>query len=155
MPPSGIRFRPFGGKRQFRDVADFKRLHVWREAHALALNAHRVAAGMRGTGSSGLRNQLIRAALSVPSNIVEGSAKHGDREFARFVKIALGSLSELEYHLIVANDMGWIRQTDFESLIDQLIDVRKMLTGFLKRLLEDASLPKKSRQQGGESAGSG
>lgn len=128
-------------------MADFKRLHVWRKAHALALNAHRVSAGMRGTGSSVLRNQLIRAALSVPSNIVEGSAKHGDREFARFVKIALGSLSELEYHLIVANDMGWIRQTDFESLVDQLVDVRKMLTGFLKRLVEDASLSKKNRQQ--------
>lgn len=92
--------------------------------------------------------------MSVPANIVEGSAKPGDREFARFVKIAIGSLSELEYHLIVAHDLGRIRQIDFESLLDQLTDVRKMLTGLLRRLVESASMPQEEQKARGRSAGS-
>ena len=115
-------------------MGDFRKLQVWRKAHELALTSHRIAAKMRGAGSSPLRNQFLRSAISIPANIVEGSAKSSDHEFARFLKIAIGSTSELEYHAILGKDTGRISADDFDSVVAQLTDVRKMLSGLLARL---------------------
>jgi four helix bundle protein len=82
-------------------VSDFKRLQVWRKAHALALNVHRVAARIRGAHNASLRSQLLRAAMSVPTNIVEGTGQRSGKEFGRFLDIAIKSASEVEYHLII------------------------------------------------------
>ncbi len=97
-------------------MSDFKKLKVWRKSHALALNVHRVAAHLRGTENSPLRSQLLRASMSIPTNIVEGSSQHSRPQFARFLKISLNSASELEYHRIVARDIRDISRNDFESL---------------------------------------
>jgi four helix bundle protein len=121
-------------------VSDFKNLKVWRKAHALALNVHRVATGIRGPDNAGLRNQLLRAAMSIPANIVEGTGQRSGKEFGRFLDIALKSTSELEYHLITARDIAVIRLSDFESLSAQTIEVRKMLYGLRTRVT--ASRPK-------------
>jgi len=115
-------------------VSDFKRLVVWRKAHALALNAHRVATGIRGADNASLRNQILRAAMSIPTNIVEGTGQKSGREFARFLDIALKSTSELEYHLIIARDIGALSLNDFESISAQTIEVRKMLYGLRTRV---------------------
>lgn len=115
-------------------MSDFKRLKVWRKSHALALNVHRVALQIRGRNSISLRSQMLRAAMSVPANIVEGTAKGSDRELARFLQISLGSASELEYHLIVARDSSVITKSDFDSLSAQTIEVRKMLHGLINHL---------------------
>jgi four helix bundle protein len=100
----------------------------------MALDAHRVAGRIRGAQHSSLRSQLSRAAMSVPANIVEGRSQQSEREFARFLRIALNSTTELEYHLIAGRDIGVIRQTDFLTLISQVIEVRKMLYGLLQKL---------------------
>jgi len=121
----------------------FHKLDVWKKAHALALTAQRVAAKTRGPGSAPLRNQLVRAAISVPSNIVEGSSKSSDAEFARFVTIAIGSCSELEYHILFAHDAGMMSQSDYQSMLDQIVDVRKMLSG-LRKTLKSCALPVRS-----------
>ena len=115
-------------------MADFKKLRVWGKAHALTLNAHRVAASIRGSQYSALRSQMVRAAMSVSANIVEGREQKSERDFARFLGYALGSTSELEHHLIVARDLRTITDIDFSSTLDQLIDVRKMLHGLLAKL---------------------
>jgi four helix bundle protein len=115
-------------------MGDFAKLHVWRKAHALALNVHTVAIRIRGSNYASLRSQLIRSAMSVPANIVEGRGQKSERDFARFLGYALNSTSELEYHLTVARDMRVITPTDFKSLVAQTIEVRKMLYGLLKRL---------------------
>ncbi|MBA3646350.1 MAG: four helix bundle protein [Gemmatimonadaceae bacterium] len=112
----------------------FKRLRVWRKAHALAINTHRVAAGMRSSLAISLRSQMVRAAMSIPTNIVEGRGQKGEREFARFLRIALNSGSELQYHLIVARELKMISERDFTSLSDQATEVRKMIHGLLSRL---------------------
>src|SRR6476660_7933904 len=93
-------------------VADFKKLLVWQKAHALALNVHRVATRIRRSYDLQLRSQLIRSAFSIPANIVEGRRQSSDKEFARFLRIALNSGCELEYHLIAARDIGAITETD-------------------------------------------
>jgi len=115
-------------------VSDFKNLKVWRKAHSLALNVHKVAARIRGAEFVSLRGQMIRAAFSIPTNIVEGNGQESPQQFARFVRFSLNSTSELEYHLIAARDVRVITATDFSSLTDQTIEVRKMLFGLLRHL---------------------
>ena len=77
---------------------------------------------------------MIRAAFSIPTNIVEGNGQESPQQFARFVRFSLNSTSELEYHLIAARDVRVITATDFSSLTDQTIEVRKMLFGLLRHL---------------------
>jgi four helix bundle protein len=83
-------------------VADFKKLLVWEKAHALMLAVHHLAKSIRRSYDIALRSQMNRAALSIPTNIVEGRRQASDAEFARFLRIALNSGFELEYHLIAA-----------------------------------------------------
>ena len=116
-------------------MSDFKKLKVWRKGHALALNVRRVAVGIRGRDNIALRTQMIRAAMSVPGTIVEGAGQTSQREFARFIRFALNSASELEYHLIMARDTRAISVADFESLSSQTVEVQKMLHGLLQSVL--------------------
>ena len=119
-------------------MADFKKLGVWQKARELAVNTIQACDEMAGATASIVRNQLVRAVMSVPSNIAEGSAKKSDREFARFLRISLGSATEAENHLIIATDLHLLDETTFEKLNKQVEDVRKMLTGLEKRLTSDA-----------------
>jgi four helix bundle protein len=110
----------------------YHNLEVWRVSHALVLNVHTHAKRIRGGEYISLKSQMIRAALSVPTNLVEGSGQQSAREFCRFIRIALNSCSELEYHLLVAKDLGVMKPEPFSSLRDQTVRVRKMLWGLLK-----------------------
>lgn len=122
-------------------MSDFKKLRVWRKAHALTLNVHRVAASIRGSQYAPLCNQMIRAAMSISANIVEGREQKHERELARFLGYALASTSELECHFIIARDVRAITNTDFSSTLSQLIDVRKMLHGLLGKLSRSKQPP--------------
>jgi four helix bundle protein len=115
-------------------VSDFRKLNVWIKAHALALKVHRVAGGIRGSSNSSLRSQMVRAAMSIPANIVEGSGQDSRREFGRFLRYAANSATELEYHLVMARDIRVISLNDFAALVSQTVEVRKMLRGLLKRV---------------------
>jgi len=119
-------------------VSDFKKLKVWGKSHALALSALSVAKNIRGSDNSSLRLQLIRAATSIPTNIVEGTGQESAKEFGRFLSIAIKSSSELEYHLILARDAQMISQSDFASLSDQTIQVRRMLYVLRTRVVASA-----------------
>ena len=77
---------------------------------------------------------MLRAAMSIPANIVEGTGKGTSTEFVRFLRIALGSTSELEYHLIIARDTGVLSNKEFDALCGQAIEVRKMLSGLIGKL---------------------
>ena len=87
-------------------MSDFRKLKVWQKAHAMSLHAHITARRIRGQELVALRNQIVRSAMSVPANIVEGRNQRGDPAFARYLRIAIGSAAELEYHLITARDIG-------------------------------------------------
>jgi four helix bundle protein len=115
-------------------MSDFKRLNVWRKAHTLAMNAHRVAKRIRGNDYASFRSQIIRAAMSIPANIVEGREQKTDSAFARFLRIALASASELEYHLIAAREIKAISSPDYQTILTQVIEVRMMLHGLLRRI---------------------
>ena len=115
-------------------MADFKKLDVWQKAHALALCIDRTRKTIRSSEYASLRNQIFTAALSIPANIAEGRRKTSEKEFARFLGIAVASASELESHLIFARDANLISENDFVSLLSQTIVVRKMLYALIKRL---------------------
>jgi four helix bundle protein len=115
-------------------MSDFKKLLVWQKAHALALHAHRVAMGIRAARYSSLRSQIIRSAMSIPTNIVEGRRQGSDPEFARFLRYSLNSAFELEYHLTLARDIGVIPEDEAISLLDELVVVRRLLHGLLNRI---------------------
>jgi len=115
-------------------VTDFKKLKVWQKAHAMALDVHRIAGEIRGTKYASLRSQMIRAAMSVPTNIVEGCSQQSTREYSRFLRIALNSTSELEYHILAARDLELTKASDSLTLTSQIIEVRKMLHGLLRYL---------------------
>ncbi|MEO8576324.1 MAG: four helix bundle protein [Gemmatimonadales bacterium] len=115
-------------------VTDFKKLKVWQKSHMMVLGIDRLIGEIRGAKYSALRSQLLRSAMSVPANIVEGSGQKSAREFARFVRIALNSSTELEYHLILARDLQAVRAEPCLTSISEVIEVRKMLYGLLRYL---------------------
>ena len=86
--------------------------------------------------NAGVAGQMARAALSIAANIVEGSSRGTDQDFAKFVQIAIGSASELEYHLHFAADANLISQEEFAARGQEVVEVRKMLIGLKKKLLE-------------------
>lgn len=118
-------------------MSDFKKLKVWQKAHGLSLHAHRVAQRIRGRDYAALRSQLVRAAGSIPANIVEGRAEKGEAQFARFVGHAISSAAEFENHLANARDLGVMTRSDYLALTDRLTEVRMMLYGLLRSLRDD------------------
>ena len=128
----------------FFGMSDFKKLVVWQKAHALALHAHRAAMGIRESRYASLRGQIIRSAMSIPTNIVEGRRQDSERDFARFLRYSLNSAYELEYHLMFAGEIDVIPDDEAGSLLDELIQVRKMLHGLLKRISPKDPVPKPS-----------
>lgn len=125
-------------------MADYRRLKVWQQSHVLAIETHRIAVHMRGRAHSALKNQLVRAAMSVPTNIVEGREQASEADFARFLGYSIASLTELEYHLMIARDIGAIQPSDFESLHSQVVRIRPMAIA-LQRRLKPAAGSKQAR----------
>ena len=77
---------------------------------------------------------MKRAAYSVPMNIAEGCGKSSEADFARFLEFASGSASELDYQLVLVRDLGYIDDSHHEKLINELVEIRKMLTTFIKQV---------------------
>jgi four helix bundle protein len=92
-----------------RVVKDFHDLKVWQKAHELTLAVYRTTAGFPRQELYGLTSQLRRSCASIPANLAEGCGRNGDAELARFRSIAMGSASELEYHLLLARDLKLVK----------------------------------------------
>jgi four helix bundle protein len=115
-------------------MADFRNLVVWQKANKLSALTAETVESFRGNAGTILRGQLLRSMFSIQSNIAEGSSKRSDREFARYVRIALGSSTKSANHLILVRDLGLIDGACFTSLSSKLDEVGKMLSGLEKRL---------------------
>ena len=113
-------------------MKDFRGLAVWKNAHLLVLDIYRVTEGFPKQELFGLTSQIRRAAASIPTNIAEGCGRDGDAELGRFLSIARGSTSEVEYLLQLARDLNYIEPSTEERLTVQAIEVRKMLYGLHK-----------------------
>jgi len=113
-------------------MSDFRKLRVWQAAQALVVDAYRVTRSMRGPQSASTADQLNRAAMSVPRNIIEGNAHESPRERARYFRYAIASISETEGHIQTGFDLQMITRHDFDRLVEQVVEIRKMLYGLLK-----------------------
>ena len=117
-------------------MQNFRRLRVWERAHHFALEVRRAAASFPRTGYADLKSQLVRAAESIPANIVEGTGAASPREFARFLEISIKSTSEVEYHLQLALDHGILRPNAWADLSDEVVQIRRMLIALRRKVLE-------------------
>lgn len=104
----------------------------------MALSVYKATLSFPREEIYGLLSQLRRAASSVPANIAEGCGCDGNREFTRFLGIALRSASEAEYHLLLARDLGYLDIKAYDGLNNQVIEVKRMLTGFIRKLNADS-----------------
>jgi len=115
-------------------MADYRKLTVWQKAHRLTLDTYAVSAQLNAPPAWPLRDQLLRAAISVPSNIAEGRGRGSDLDFRRFLFHSLGSLNELEYDLLLARDLGFLPAAVETTLAGQLEEVRRMLSSLVETL---------------------
>lgn len=117
-------------------MQDFRKIAAWRKAHALVLGVHRVVGRMPRTGHTSLKKQMMAAAESIPFNIVEGCGARSRKDFARFLDVSIKSSMELEYQLRLARDYGLLSAADWAALTSRTVEIRKMLMGFRRRVLE-------------------
>jgi len=115
-------------------MKDFRDLKVWQKAHLLTLNVYRETTCFPRTEIYGLVSQMRRCSTSIGANIAVGCGKRRNNEFQRFLQIAAGSASELDYHLLLAHDLEYLNESAYGSLLAQLIEVRKMLAGLLQKI---------------------
>ena len=115
-------------------MQDFRNLKVWQKAHALTLAVYRGTRDFPSEEKFGLTSQLRRACSSVSANLAEGCARGGDIDFARFVTMAAGSASEADYHLLLARDLGYLEESVYQKLFDQISEVKRMLNTFERTL---------------------
>jgi four helix bundle protein len=118
-------------------LKDFHDLHVWERSHKLTLAIYAMTARFPREEVYGLTSQIRRCAVSTGANIAEGCGKMGNNEFQRFLQIAAGSASELDYELLLAKDLGCIAVTDFSGIASELLQIRKMLSSLLRKVNVD------------------
>jgi four helix bundle protein len=109
-------------------------LEVWGKAHKLTLQLYQRSRAFPKEEFYGLTSQLRRSAMSMGANLAEGCGRQTTPELARFVRIAMGSASELDYHLLLAHDLGYLQPEEHQRLCAELTRIRKMPASLLTTL---------------------
>src|SRR5690242_20484797 len=115
-------------------MKSFRDLKVWEKSHSLALAAYEGTNGFPKQEMFGLTSQIRRCASSIPANIAEGCGRRGNGEFHRFLQIAMGSASELEYHLLLSRDLRFLEAERYISLNDRVEEVKRMLASLSRKV---------------------
>ena len=115
-------------------MSDFRNLTVWQKAHAVTLDVYKAAARFPQSELYGLTSQMRRCCVSIGSNIAEGCGRVGEAEKARFLQIASGSESELEYQLILAKDLGYLTSDVADDLAQRTREVGRMLASLVEKV---------------------
>jgi len=118
-------------------VATFRRfedIQVWQKARDLTRDIYRLTGDADFSRDYGLREQIRRASVSIMANIAEGFGRHSDREFANFLNIAHGSASEVQSHLYVPLDLGYLADAQFSKLYESLNEISRMTFSLAQRL---------------------
>ncbi len=127
-------------------MRDYRKLKVWEKAHQLALAVYRATRAFPRDELYGLTSQARRSCVSIPSNIAEAFGRYGDSEFGRFLDIAAGSSSELDYQLLLARDLRFLDETQYNDLAAGTREVKQMLTALIQRVR-----PERRKRPGGSS----
>ena len=121
-------------------MRDFRELKVWEKAHGLTLAVYQATTAFPQDEQFGLTSQIRRCCASIPANIAEGCGRSGSSELARFLQIAMGSAAELDYHLLLARDLNYLQDSDYQTLSHQVAEVMRMLTAFIQKVRTNGSL---------------
>ncbi|UOK41554.1 MULTISPECIES: four helix bundle protein [Flavobacterium] len=112
----------------------FKELGIWKKSRVFCSDIYSITASFPNEEKFGLTNQLRRASVSIPSNIAEGSSRNSNKDFSRFLEIAIGSAYEIETQLIIPSDLGFIDSEKLVLLSNQLNEIIKMISKFRSTL---------------------
>ena len=112
-------------------MRDFRELDVWHKAHAFTLDLYRFTAKFPAFELYGLVSQLRRAAVSIEANIAEGCGKKSSRDFGRFLQMAFRSANEVDCELLIARDLKFLKDNEYEPLVRQIREIKKMLAAFI------------------------
>lgn len=112
-------------------MRNYRELEVWEKSHKLTLELYKLSRAFPKEEMYGLTSQLRRAAVSIGANLAEGCGRRTSAELARFVRIAMGSASELDYHLLLCRDFEFFPGEQYERTSKELVRVRKVLSGLL------------------------
>lgn len=115
-------------------MKDFRKYKVWERSHLVTLMIYKLTDCFPKTEKYGLASQIQRASSSIAINIAEGCGYDTDAEFRRFLKVASGSASEVEYLLILVKDLKYINDDKFNEISSELIEIRKMLNKLIQTL---------------------
>ena len=113
---------------------NFRKLAIWIKSLSLVTEIYQLTNTFPSHERFGLISQMQRAAVSIPTNIAEGSAKTSNKDFARFLQISLGSSFELETELLVALNLSYINTEQYNNLTEKLSEIQKMIIGFKDKL---------------------
>ena len=115
-------------------MRDFRKIKAWEKAHELALAIYAATVSFPKDELYGLTSQMRRSASSIPTNIAEGCGRDSEADFARFLQIAIGSTTELEYQILLSRDLKLIDSKTHDKLANDAIEIRRMLFSFIKTL---------------------
>ncbi len=116
----------------------FERLEVWEKASLFADTVYAITRNFPSDERFGLTNQMRRAAVSISSNIAEGSSRMSRKDFARFIEIATGSVYEVVSQAFIGRNQGFLSQENFETLYQAAEQQGRMLSGLRRSLLDEA-----------------
>ena len=115
-------------------MRDFKKLLIWQKGMDIVDKAYDLIAMLPQEEKYGMKSQISRCATSIPGNIAEGSAKSSEKDYKRYLEISLGSVFELETHLLVAKRRKWADDNVIDELLGMITEGQKMLQSFIKKL---------------------
>lgn len=115
-------------------MQDYRKLKVWEKSHQLTLEVYKATSLFPKIELDGLTSQIRRACGPIPANIAEGCRRSGTAELTRFPHIAMGSASELDYHLLLARDLQFLNDVAYEKLEGEVTEVRRMLNSLIQKL---------------------
>ena len=118
-------------------MKDFRELRVWAKAHEMVLACYKLTADFPKQEMFGLTSQIRRCSASIPANIAEGCGRLGNSELHRFLQIACGSANELEYHLLLARDLGYLPEEDHALAKTELLQLKRMLVALTRKVGAD------------------
>jgi four helix bundle protein len=118
-------------------MKDFRKLKVWERSHKLTLQIYQLTKEFPKDELYGLTNQMRRSSSSIPTNIAEGCGRDSQAELTRFLRMAMGSSSELEYQLILGYDLQYINEKTYQDILSELTEFRRMFNAFIQKIKRD------------------
>jgi four helix bundle protein len=115
-------------------VRNYRDLVVWQKGIELTIYIYKLTSNFPESEKFGLTNQLRRAAVSIPSNIAEGHARKSDKEFGRFLRIALGSCAEIDTQIIIAKELEYLQEDIATEISARAVEIQKMIYGLIRNL---------------------